>query len=185
MKKSTTLLLIVFLSTIQLFSQNKNTFSSEIAPAFTGTGDALGISFSNELSRTLINNLSLGLTFELQDFSNSNYNDALDYKNFGLNLHYQFNITSNIKFMISAGGFYRMTNHISFYNTRNITDSHGDIYQIFSTTSDKYDGFGYAASLGFIFPINEKISFSTKASLQNDTNGDITWTLRPGINFHF
>lgn len=185
MKKLLPLLIIVFLSTIQLFSQNKNTFSSEIAPAFTGTGDALGISFSNEFSRTIINNLNLGLSLELQNFTNAYYNDALDYKNFGLNLHYQFNITSNLKFMLSAGSFYRITNHISFSQTHTITDSYGDKYDIYSTHSNKYDGYGYATSLGLIFYINEKISFSTKASLQNDTNGDITWTLRPGINFHF
>lgn len=186
MKKILFISIFIIISAITVFSQNnKNKFGVEIAPSFTGKFDCYGILFSGEYSRILLDNFNVGLNLELYDFTNSSHNTALSYKNIGLDFRYKINLGSSVNFFLGIGSFYRRTNFIYYYYSRLITDTHNEPFDIYDIMNEKYSGIGYSASFGFeIFP-KENISFTTKLSFQNDINNDITWSLRPGLNFYF
>lgn len=185
MKKYLFTTLLILLTSI-LFAQNyKNSFRTEVSPAFSNN-KLFGYSLSNEFTRTIVKNIDLGLSVEFQNFTDQDFqNISLNYKNIGLNCYYNFNILPFAQLQLGIGGFYQNTDEISFSQSTTMTNIFGELFPVYNTNTIQYNGFGYTATLGLIIPVNNLIAFSFRTVIQNDTNGNFTSSLRPGIKIKF
>ncbi len=176
---------VVILSGLAVFGQ-KNIFTSEIGPSFTGTGDAWGIMFANSYSRLVSDWFFVSVGVDFSKYSNPDFEDfTTSYLNGNLNFGYYLPITKDLSIVGILGGYARQADYWSITGWTLEKTEAGDYVRVYEFNKGRYYGLGYNVMLGFDLKFYKNISFSAKLSLQNDTNGDITWTLRPGINFRF
>ncbi len=182
MKKSLIVAMVFALLTISGFAQDvqKSFFwNSEIGPAFTGSGDAFGITIKNGLGYAINNNLDIIGYFEFQNFHSGELNLGQDYKNLGINILYNFNLFKDVKLGIGAGGYVRNSYLINSYGYV-VDPQTGDKLYVLSPMTNIW-AVGYYTTLGIEIPLKSNLAITTKLSLQNDTNGDITETAKIGL----
>ncbi len=177
MKKQITIILFLVSLTIAGKAQNRHLFGMQtsVGTSFTGTTDAWGYTMANEFDFYPTQNLRVGLNFEMQNHYGIG-SSIVNYANLGLNVNYNLNLYRNVVFMnFGIGGFVRNVhfepNYESIYNCVWFYKS----YTI-----------GYSTNLSLVVRLTDKIDFVPLGLyLQNDTDGNITWSARTSLIYKF
>ncbi len=190
MKRSSTILLFVLFSTLNLVAQEKNTepansFKYGFGTTFLGTGDFTGRTHYGEYDRNLFSIFSLGL--------NGSFTKAFQTKNSGFEQStkaYQGDANLFLKILgnevnrlkIGGGGSYRESEYS--YTSEIIKDAEDNIIdKIFTTT--KTTNWGWSGVLEYEVFIAKHIILGSRFTFQQYENGDRTyfWGLNAGFRF--
>jgi len=165
----------------------KNHWRTEYGLAFTGSGDIYGYVVNFEYSRQVSDRLFLAPSFGLLNFRSVS-NSLSKYANAkSIEIASYFRPIDKGVFNLELGLGVFIRNWNWDYTTGPNTSFATDDFQLdnSSTGTQKYNTIGYTISLGAIFNLGETLSISTRLVLQNDTEGDIVTTARPGLIIKF